>query len=203
MRASGALAVSLLVFLAIASRSAIGQVAGSGLVPFRKVALSGQAAPGAEPGSVFDLLRARGIDAQGRVLFRGTLSGPLVDGSNDTGLWLGSAAGLVPVALESAPAADVGSNTVYGDFDARYALSPDGAVSFANWVDGPGVSSTNDGTLFAGQLGATSRTANSTPTTSHCLLITATRASTPPSGARGLPWRTTAPCSAGRSTTSA
>jgi len=123
--------------------------------PFRTVALSGQAAPGAQPGSVFDVLDARGIDAQGRVLYWATLTGPLADESHDTGLWLGSRGGLTPVAVESERAADTDTAVIYGHFDSEteYLLSPDGTISFANWLSGSGLSTANDGALFVGPHG--------------------------------------------------
>src|SRR5262245_2938904 len=91
--------LTALTVLAVACESALA----SGYVVYRKVAITGQQAPGTEPGVVFDNFAhgytfpepAPVVDDEGHVAFFAFLRGPGVSSSNGAGIWTEDAASVV------------------------------------------------------------------------------------------------------------
>ena len=107
--------VSLSVFVASSH-------AGDGpMVQFRKVAETGMAAPGAEPGVVFGALTTGightlmvpKLDEAGRVAFMAMLSGPGIDVTNFQGMWAEHEGELQLVARGGLPAPDTEEGVLF------------------------------------------------------------------------------------------
>lgn len=107
-------------------------------ITHRVLAVSGQQAPGTPDGVVFDTLYfSSRINASGQVVFTGTLAGPQVTGSNNTGMWSvrnGNTDLLVRTG-DPAPNGPVGATII--DFDSPF-LNKAGHTSFLAFIaNGP------------------------------------------------------------------
>ncbi len=124
---------------------------GSGLAV---VARTGDPAPGTPAGVVFDLLSTRPLlNDAGQAVFSGTLTGPAVDATNDTGIWSeGGGSGLALIAREGDPAPGTPPGVVFGGlnvFNDPPVLNAAGQVAFKRPVTGPGVNSSNNRGIWA------------------------------------------------------
>lgn len=109
---------------------------------FNKVVLSGETAAGIAGGLTFDGFGFPLIDSAGRVAFRGYVSGPGVDSSNNEGLWHGEANSLDLIVREGFDAPLVESGTRLRLIGPVYYLGSDGTVAFNGAMEGPDMPST-------------------------------------------------------------
>jgi len=79
------------------------------------VALSGDQAPGADPGVVFSGFGVPALNAKGQTAFRGILTGTGVDSTNDLGFYSEGSGALAQVAREGDQAPDTGDGVVFRD----------------------------------------------------------------------------------------
>jgi hypothetical protein len=107
------------------------------------VARTGDPAPDTDPGVVYSGLTDPALDGSGRTAFMGTVTGPGVDGTNDTGIWSerSNSLRLVSRTGDAAPGTDPG--VVFSDpfnptFDSS--LTP----AFKGSLFGPGIDETNN-----------------------------------------------------------
>ncbi len=117
----------------------------AGAVTYRTVALSGQQAPGLEPGVVLVPYRYPSINSAGLVSFTAGFSGLGVDETNDISVWVERNGTLEMVARagDQAPGADAG--VVYDSFPASSrSINDAGDVSFMSTLTGVGVDETNN-----------------------------------------------------------
>ena len=81
--------------------------------------LSGDMAPGTEPGVVFDAFATESLNDQGQVVFSATLNGPgTLASANDSGIWAGDAGQLSPVARTGDPAPGAAAGYTFGQLAA-------------------------------------------------------------------------------------
>jgi hypothetical protein len=111
----------------------------------------GDQAPGTPSGVVFDFSFPRpAINASGAIAFHGDLSGSGIDGSNDSGIWSGSAGNLKLVARAGSHAPGTPSGTNFDNFvGAQLVLNDAGKTSFVSYLEGTGVDVTNDTGLWS------------------------------------------------------
>ncbi len=119
----------------------------------------GDPSPGTSAGVVFDHFSNPVINAAGQSAFRGTLSGPSVDFSNDLGFWSESTGTLGLVAREGDQAPGAGAGVVFSSFANNSsnnvpAINNAGQLTIIGDVSGPGVSTSNDRGLWTGSPGA-------------------------------------------------
>lgn len=70
----------------------------------QEIARTGQPAPGAPAGAVFESFSTPMVNDLGQFVFQARMSGPLIDATNQDGIWIYTTSGtLLPVALEGAP----------------------------------------------------------------------------------------------------
>ncbi|MCG8406608.1 MAG: hypothetical protein MI923_15545 [Phycisphaerales bacterium] len=152
-----------ILWLAIVS-SSYGGAAQS--IQFRKVAETGMAAPGTEPGVVFGALTTGlnhnllipKIDEAGRVAFMAMLSGPGIDVSNFQGMWAEENGMLRLVARGGlpAPGTEKGVNFI-GVPSLELPFPPEGGgshIAFHAELTGDGLDVTNDQGFWAGGPGS-------------------------------------------------
>ncbi len=109
------------------------------------VALTGAAAPGTEPGTLFSDFSGNVINGGGQVTFMGTLTGPGVNGTNHSGIWSGDPGSLGLVARTGDSAPGTVSGVTYSTFiDDSVVINGAGQTAFLGIVTGPGVDNTND-----------------------------------------------------------
>ncbi len=89
----------------------------------QQVVRTGDAAPGTEPGTVFDRLNFLGMTSTGRVAFEGGLIGPDVIRPNDGGIWIDGEMGSQLIVREGDPAPDTKAGVTFTGI----ALSVNGA----------------------------------------------------------------------------
>lgn len=112
------------------------------------VAREGDQAPGTEPGVLFSSFNPTVIGGSGEVAFLGWLSGPGVDASNDTGIWVGGPDSLTLIAREGDLAPGAGPDARFGSF--KYpSINSRGQVAFTSFLKGPGLDFSNDFGLWA------------------------------------------------------
>jgi hypothetical protein len=124
--------------LAIALSAGIGSVFAEG-VQIRTVALDGDIAPGADPGSTFFAFNDLAVNDSGAVSFRGFLV-PLGFDDCDEGLWSGLPGGLALVACEGFPAPDTEEGTTFlapgNGFPGNSVINDLGEVGFTSRLSG-------------------------------------------------------------------
>ena len=109
------------------------------------VAREGDAAPGTEPGVVFREFQNVRLNAAGQTALWGTLTGPGVDDTNDTGIWSEGSGSLSLVARAGDPAPGTEPGVVYsGSFTFPLPLNGAGQTAFHSNLTGAGVDATND-----------------------------------------------------------
>ncbi|QEG34570.1 DUF7453 family protein [Bythopirellula goksoeyrii] len=116
----------------------------------RTVVLTGDQAPGADPGVVFSSFPSFGIgagvppmiDAMGQTAFFGQLTGPGVNSTNDDGIYSEGKGTLAEVARKGDQAPGADSGVVFSGLRSPV-LSAAGQTAFGSFLAGPGVSSTN------------------------------------------------------------
>jgi len=120
-----------------------------GALSIRTVVLTGEQAPGAAPGVVFEqfnnVIGSNDpiINNAGQVVFGGQLSGPGIDNSNQRGLWSeAGGSGLGLVARHGEPAPGAGPGVVFS-FLAPPVLNDAGQVAFRSEIAGPGIDASN------------------------------------------------------------
>ncbi len=131
-------------------------------VQFRKVAETGMAAPGTEPGVVFGALTTGlnqnllvpKMDEAGRVAFMATLSGPGIVSSNAQGMWAEQNGALQLVARGGLPAPGTEEGVLFlgvPSLEIPFPPEGDGAhIAFRAHLTGPGGGVTNDDGLWKG-----------------------------------------------------
>ncbi len=132
-------------------------------VSFHKVALTGEAAPGTETGTVFatfttplnhSIMRPA-IDELGNVAFIALLAGPAVDDSNRSGIWSDAAGPLGLVVRTGMPAPGTPPGIVFSGVPSEYLPFPPklggGHVAFAGELSGPGITFANQFGVWAQQ----------------------------------------------------
>ncbi len=135
----------------------------SNALQFRKVALTGEEAPGTEPMVVFgqftspvshSMMFPR-IDKEGRVSFSAFLSGPGVNPQNSPGMWGESVDGLLLVARAGSSAPGLDPEVIFRGFGTIFEL-PDPprvsslGVAFVGFLEGPGIDFQNHAGIWAG-----------------------------------------------------
>ena len=108
----------------------------------------GEAAPGAGGASYFSPFGSPAIGADGRVVFKSLLTGAGVTALNDTGFYTWGAGSNSAVARKGDPAPGAGGAT-FGLID-PFMLSNGSRIAFNCLLAGAGVTSNNDGAVFAG-----------------------------------------------------
>jgi hypothetical protein len=120
---------------------------------FRTVALSGQPAPGANPGENFgpfafnDQFYGVTLNGQGRVAFRGNLTNTGL--SNDSGLWSDGGGSLFLLAREGASAPDTEPDTLFASGLYTPIINDLGQTAFRGWLDYPPYGQNNDPAIWA------------------------------------------------------
>jgi hypothetical protein len=110
------------------------------------LAKSGDPAPGAPPGVVFDSFGTVLADAAGRVAFTGSLAGPGVTTANVNGVWQETSPGVLTLRARAGdPAPDAGPGAVFAGFFQDLTLAGDGRLAFRGWLVGPGVGPDDEG----------------------------------------------------------
>lgn len=112
------------------------------------VARDGDPAPGTEMDTVFSSIRAPTLNGQGRVAFHSNLSGPMVNGFNGRGIWVGGVGTLDLAVRAGQPAPGIIPSANFITF-----LHPDinnaGDLAFtATLVNGGSIDSTNDAGIW-------------------------------------------------------
>lgn len=136
--------------LAILAATLIGaaQSVSAGSVQVRAVAIDGDAAPGTS--AVFTRLDSAApvFNANGDVVFRGTLSGSGVTAMNDRGIWAEQFEILALVAREDDIAPDSNGARFHAFLDPQ--IGDDGRNAFRAFLRGPGVTSANGVGFWSG-----------------------------------------------------
>ncbi len=131
--------------------------------PWQLIAREGAAAPGTDPGVVFghfiEPLKLSGIAAgifpttpvvlnnTGQTAFWGTLTGPGVDASNDTGIWTGNGSSLALVARAGDPAPGMAPGVVFSNmgsfngffYEGQPTINDGGQIAFRATLAGPNI----------------------------------------------------------------
>lgn len=151
----------VILILAIVATSAADPIPAPS-VQFRKVAETGMAAPGTEPGVVFAALTTPSnhnllipkMDQAGRVAFTAMLSGPGVDASNFQGMWAEQDGMLQLVARGGQPAPGTGEGVFFlGVPSLEVPFAPQGAgarIAFNAELTGTDVDILNDQGMWSG-----------------------------------------------------
>lgn len=145
----------------------------SAAVTYRTVALTGDQAPGTNPGVVFDsglnTFTAPGINGSGQTAFIGFLTGTGVDATNDRGVWSEGSGSLSLLAREGSAAPDTDPGVVYNAFgSSSLALNGSGQAAFVGFLTGTGVDATNNSGIWSqgsGSLSLIAREGNAAPGT--------------------------------------
>lgn len=112
------------------------------------VARAGTAAPGTDPGVVFDDFNNPFLNSAGQVAFEATLSGTGVDDTNDRGMWSQSGGVLDLIARSGNAAPDTEAGVVFRAFSSP-AFNNTGQTAFYADLVGIGVDFTNDEGIWA------------------------------------------------------
>ena len=117
-------------------------------VTFETHAISGQAAPGTEPGIIFGTnLGTPTINAAGQIAFRGFLTGSNNSFTRDAGIWAGASGNLRLVAREGSQAPGTEAGVIFNSSSFTNilpVLNDAGQTAFSATLTGNGVVSTND-----------------------------------------------------------
>jgi len=123
------------------------------------VAKKGDAAPGTVPGVVFgnffsvfpkfDNVGQPVLNNAGQAAFVGSLSGPGVDFTNNTGIWSEGFGSLSLIAREGDAALETDPGVVYTEFRHNPVLNDAGQIAFIGFLAGTGVDGTNDSGIWA------------------------------------------------------
>lgn len=137
-------------------------------VTYETIAITGDAAPGAGAGVVFDRVYFPVINNAGQVAFQGLLSGAGVTETNNTGAWFGDNGTVSLLAREGDAVPEVGPDVVM-DTIGRLRISDSGQVAMVITFNGPGLSSTNNLSVWSqdqnGVLGMVAREEEMAPST--------------------------------------
>jgi PEP-CTERM motif len=139
-----AISVAVVILMALASLDS------QSAVLYRTVAFTGEAAPDAGAGVVYDsFANSPVINGAGQVSFSALLNGLAVDITNDSGIWSEASGELTMVAREGNRAPGTESGVIYNSFArARYVHNDMGQTVFRGVLTGPGVDTTNDDGLW-------------------------------------------------------
>ncbi len=128
------------------------------------VAQRGSTAPGAGEGTVFgsfgDDVKEPVINNAGQTAFVSSLTGPLVDSTNNIGVWLEDSGSLHLIARKGDPAPGATPGDVFGgnritnyQFSSPV-LNSKGQVVFVGSLTGPNVNTSNDQGIWIGEVGS-------------------------------------------------
>jgi hypothetical protein len=126
---------------------------------FTKVVMRGEGAPGTAAGATFASFSAPSLGASGHVLFNAFLTGDGIGTGNDFGTWLGRPGAIGLVMRESDPVAGMQPGVIYAGY-AQSSLPLSGPVNatgqtaFSTSITGPGIDSSNNGTVWMGSPGS-------------------------------------------------
>src|SRR5690606_667417 len=132
---------------------------------YRTIAVTGDAAPGAATGQVYERFFQPALNAAGRTAFAATLSGPGVSSENDMGIWSDGSGAPLLIARTGAAAPDTPAGVVYDSF-AVPNLNDAGQTAFWAGVRGTSVTTSNDAGIWSegmGQLGLVAREGDQAP----------------------------------------
>jgi hypothetical protein len=118
------------------------------------VARRGSHAPGTASDVNFDELDMPSLNALGQTVFRATLTGTGVNGSNNDGIWMGAPGSVALVARAGSQAAALAPGVNYFHFGPPPALNPAGGIAFEATLSGTGVNSSNDAAVWQGNPGS-------------------------------------------------
>ncbi len=117
------------------------------------VVREGDAVPDTAPGVVYSFLGDPVLNGVGQIAFRGSLTGPGVDATNDRGIWSESSGSLGLVAREGDDVPNMEPGVVFGDLNfSRPLLNGVGQIAFVGQLTGTGVDSTNDSGIWVTDL---------------------------------------------------
>jgi hypothetical protein len=113
------------------------------------IARMGDAAPGTDPGVVFSRMGDPGFNDASQIIFKGHLTGPGVDDTDNWGLWSerDGSLSLITRAGNAVPGMD--PDVVIHPFDDHTLFNNAGQAAFDAYITGPGVDSTNEYGIFA------------------------------------------------------
>ncbi len=124
---------------------------------------TGDAAPGTTAGVRFRTFTGFLLNGAGQISFKGWLTGPGVDETNSSGIWLGDPSGLPSLIVRAgdhAPGTDAGVR--FKAFAVDSVLNGSGQIASRGLLTGPGVNATNQNGIWAtdpnGQLKLIART---------------------------------------------
>ncbi len=125
-------------------------------ISYRTIALSGQPAPGTDPGEVFDKFGFPLIDAQGRIAIFASVAGDDVSGTNDFAIWSQTPGALTLVAREGSPAPGMGTGVVFENLagSGSPVFSTSGHIAFQATLTGGDVTEDNDLSLWSDRSGS-------------------------------------------------
>jgi hypothetical protein len=115
-------------------------------VSYRAVAVTGDAAPGTDPGVVYSdfSVFSPTLNSAGQMAFRSILTGPGVDNTNSSGIWSEGSGSLSLVAREGGAAPGTEPGVVYSGLIDNPVLNSAGQTAFTSELTGSGVYSTNN-----------------------------------------------------------
>mgnify|MGYP001259607060 CR=1 FL=1 len=131
------LSIALIITLCLAERTAIG-----GPITFKRVAVTGDVAPGAAPGDTFSGLSVPAINDSGQVAFLGYLAA-----GSRPGIWSGSEEGLDLIAMRDMPVPGGGASEEFQSFGAPI-INDAGQIAFTAQLSGASVNTFNNNALF-------------------------------------------------------
>ena len=120
---------------------------------FRTVAMTGEQAPGTDPGIVFRNVVSPVINQAGQVAFRGRVQGPGYVDDNDDGIWFDTNGTLNLVAGLGNLAPGFSQDGVFEVVE-NPTISDDGRIGFGGEVSGPGFDETNNRGIWIGPAGS-------------------------------------------------
>jgi len=122
----------------------------------RTVVVTGQRAPSTTGGEVFSSLKVPVLNSSGKTAFYGVLTGSVVDGSNDLGIWSEGSGVLSLMARAGGQAPGTSAGTNFGAFftDTPPLLNEAGQIAFTAMLSGSGVTNDNDAGIWSGELGS-------------------------------------------------
>jgi hypothetical protein len=125
------------------------------------VARTGDPAPGAGPGAVFDSVGEEGtlhrvaFNGTGQTAFAARVTSPDVDTTKRSGIWSEGSGSLELLALEGDPAPGTAPGTVFQRFPFhRPILNEAGKTAFVSYVTGPGVTEGNNAGIWSDRSGS-------------------------------------------------
>jgi hypothetical protein len=112
----------------------------------------GMPAPGTEPGVTFAWADLVVFNDAGEILFRGSLQGPGIDDSNDTGRWGGASGDLRLITRQGDPVPGFPDGVTFKTASGGLtATNNNGDTNELALLEGPGITPDTDLVLFAGQ----------------------------------------------------